>query len=48
MNRRQGCNLVFAQLNGSAADLPAASSLLVPRCGGQMRTGGEGWGPGSA
>lgn len=53
MNRRQSCNLVFSQLNGPAADLPAAdlpaaSCLSVPRFGGQMRTGGEGWSPGSA
>ena len=48
MNSRQGCNLVFSQLNGPTADLPAASSLLVPQCGGQMRTGREGWSLGSA
>lgn len=30
MSRRQSCNLVFSQLNGLAADLPAASSLSVP------------------
>lgn len=44
MNRRQSCNLVFSQLNGPAADLPAALSLLVPQCGGEMRAGGGGVG----
>lgn len=38
MNRRQNCNLVFSQLNGSAADLPAASSVSVPLGRRQMRT----------
>lgn len=36
LNRRQSCYLVFSQLNGPSADLPAALSLLVPRCGGQI------------
>lgn len=43
VNRRQSCNLVFSQLNGPAADPPAALSLFVPQCGGQMRTGRQGW-----
>lgn len=47
-NRRQSCNLVFSQLNGPAADLPAVLSLLVPPCGGEMRIVGEGWSLGSA
>lgn len=34
---------MFSQLNGPAADPPAALSLFVPQCGGQMRTGGQGW-----
>lgn len=38
VNRRQSCNLVFSQLNGSAADLPAASSVSVPLGRHQMRT----------
>lgn len=38
VNRRQSCNLVFSQLNGSAADLPAASSVSVPLGMCQMRT----------
>lgn len=34
---------MFSQLNGPAADPPAALSLFVPQCGGQMRTDGQGW-----
>lgn len=41
VHRRQSCNLVFSQLNGPAANLPAASGLLLPRCW-QMRTGRSG------
>lgn len=33
---------MFSQLNGPAADPPAALSLFVPQCGGQMRTDGRG------
>lgn len=42
VNTRQSCNLVLSQLNGSAADLPAASSVWVPLHRRQLRTVREG------
>lgn len=38
MNRRQSCNLVFSQLNGPTADLPAASTVLLPSSRGEIST----------